>query len=187
MAHDEEQAAPSEVLRSAFGQFAPGASGNPGGRPAYPVELRDACREATAEAVAVLRELLTSKREPGSVRLRAAREQLDHGHGPPALMSSTALTPAMPLARPVIEGVALDLGARDDARRVAELVEAIYVLGAAELPREGAAWRRLSEFRALCQWALSGALSEAELRGLGLHAPGTLLPWGWKPGLAQGG
>lgn len=175
MAHDEELAGPSESLRTAFGQFAPGVSGNPGGRPAYPAELRDACREATADAVQALRELLTSKREPGAVRLRAARELLDRGYGPPSA------APPAPPAPPQIEGVAVDLDAAHAARRVAELVEAVYVLGVAELPREGAPWRRLTEFRELRKWALAGDLTEAELRGLGLHEIGSLLPWGWRP------
>ncbi|MBN9559501.1 MAG: hypothetical protein J0H14_02075 [Alphaproteobacteria bacterium] len=179
MAHDEAEAAPSALLRTAFGQFAPGVSGNPGGRPSYPVELRDACREATAEAVAVLRELLSSKREPGSVRLRAARELLDRGYGPPA---PTAPDPPAP---PVIEGVAIDVEAAAAARRVVELVEAAYVLGVVELPREGAAWRRIDDFRQLRQWARDGALTEAELRALELTRPGALLPWGWKPGLVR--
>ena len=180
MAVDEsERSAPSEPLRAAFGRFAPGSSGNPGGRPSYPAELRDACRDATDDAVAVLRELLTSKREPGSVRLRAARELLDRGYGPPAL------TPPTPPAAPLIEGVVVDLAAQGEARRVADLVEAAYVVGVEQVPRAGAAWRRLHEFRELRKWALAGELTAAEFTALGLHQLGALLPWGWKPGLVR--
>jgi hypothetical protein len=61
--------------------FQPGQSGNPGGRPRVDPKLRDAAREHTEAALAVIVECLgdTDKR----ISLKAAEIILDRGYGKP--------------------------------------------------------------------------------------------------------
>lgn len=55
---------------SAKGQFTKGRSGNPGGRPALPDDVKEALRSRTLEAVEELWKLCTRARDP-KVRLAA--------------------------------------------------------------------------------------------------------------------
>lgn len=62
-------------------RFAPGQSGNPGGRPKVAAEVREAARALTDKAITTLEELLTC--EENNVRLAAANSILDRGYGKP--------------------------------------------------------------------------------------------------------
>ena len=72
------------------GQFLPGNSANPGGRPKIPADVREAIKAACPEAVRVLIELLHSKKE--AYRLEAAKTLLDRGYGKPESMSKIELS-----------------------------------------------------------------------------------------------
>ena len=61
--------------------WAPGRSGNPGGRPKVAAEVRELLREHSSAAVRRLLELVHSKNE--TVALRASVEILDRGIGRP--------------------------------------------------------------------------------------------------------
>lgn len=66
------------------GQFKKGKSGNPGGRPKLTpemVELREAARAKTAEALQVLIDVMSDAGAPSSARVTAASEVLDRGWG----------------------------------------------------------------------------------------------------------
>lgn len=65
------------------GQFPRGKSGNPGGRPKLPSDYLDAVRRAAPDAVSVIVELMSSKRTPPAVRLRAAETLLIRAYGQP--------------------------------------------------------------------------------------------------------
>jgi len=67
--------------RDRAGRFAPGASGNPGGRTPIPAHIREALASHTEKAVAVLAELLYSDDE--RVRCMAANSLLDRCFGKP--------------------------------------------------------------------------------------------------------
>lgn len=64
------------------GRFVPGKSGNPGGRPKIPQDVKDAIRAACPKAVSVLVGLLDDKKS--LIRLEAAKTLLDRGYGKPA-------------------------------------------------------------------------------------------------------
>lgn len=62
--------------------FAPGQSGNPGGRPKLPEDIkhiREIARQYTAEAVATLATAMTDGSD--SAKVAAAKELLDRGWG----------------------------------------------------------------------------------------------------------
>jgi hypothetical protein len=64
------------------GTWVKGQSGNPAGRPALPAEFREQIRRHTPAAIAVLVDAL--KDPDARVRVAAAKELLDRGHGRPA-------------------------------------------------------------------------------------------------------
>jgi hypothetical protein len=64
------------------GQFPPGASGNPGGRPAALNEVRDLARKHTAKAVANLAKIADSGKSE-MARIAASVALLDRGWGRP--------------------------------------------------------------------------------------------------------
>jgi len=71
------------------GTWAKGQSGNPAGRPALPAEFREQIRSHTAKAIRVLVEALD---DPDvRVRVAAAKEILDRGHGKPATVADVTL------------------------------------------------------------------------------------------------
>jgi hypothetical protein len=61
--------------------FAPGESGNPGGRPRKLTELREAAQAHSGAAIATLAEIMANRRAPARDRIAAARELLDRGFG----------------------------------------------------------------------------------------------------------
>jgi hypothetical protein len=71
------------------GTWAKGQSGNPAGRPALPAEFREQIRSHTAAAIAVLVRALDD--EDARVRVAAAKELLDRGHGKPATVADVTL------------------------------------------------------------------------------------------------
>ena len=64
-----------------MGKWVKGQSGNPRGRARTPVELTEACRKLSAEAVKVLGTILRSKKQRPQDRIRAAEVLLDRGYG----------------------------------------------------------------------------------------------------------
>jgi hypothetical protein len=71
------------------GTWAKGQSGNPAGRPALPAEFREQIRSHTAAAIDVLVKAL--KDPDVRVRVAAAKEILDRGHGKPATVADVTL------------------------------------------------------------------------------------------------
>lgn len=71
------------VLRSPNGTFAPGHSGNPGGRIGLPADLREALERAAPQAVSRLVELVGSK--DGKLALAAAEALLSRLYGKPPM------------------------------------------------------------------------------------------------------
>ena len=62
--------------------FAPGQSGNPGGRPKLPNEVKELARAASERAISRAIELMESPDE--NVALKAISTVLDRGYGKPA-------------------------------------------------------------------------------------------------------
>lgn len=65
------------------GRFAPGVSGNPGGRPREVAHVRELARQWTEQAIQVLGEIMTNPREKASARVAAGQALLDRGWGRP--------------------------------------------------------------------------------------------------------
>jgi hypothetical protein len=60
-----------------------GVSGNPGGRPVLPKELKIMCQGKAADAMRVALEILNDADQPAAARLKAADIILDRGYGTP--------------------------------------------------------------------------------------------------------
>ena len=71
-----------DVVRLPNGQFRPGASGNPGGRPGALSDLRELAREHTPAAVAKLAHIMNKGKSEASC-IAAASALLDRGWGKP--------------------------------------------------------------------------------------------------------
>lgn len=63
--------------------WAPGRSGNPGGRPRAVLEVRDLARSCTEAAVKTLLEVMVNPKAPAAARVAAAVAVLDRGWGRP--------------------------------------------------------------------------------------------------------
>ncbi len=70
------------ATRTKSGQFAPGSSGNPGGRPKDEARVAELARSHTIEAIDTLVELMRHGKD-GRVRGTAAQALLDRGWGRP--------------------------------------------------------------------------------------------------------
>ena len=82
---------PENSEKTARGRpFEVGKSGNPGGRPKIPEDVKEAIRAACPKAVAVLVALLDDKKS--LIRLEAAKIILERGYGKPEAMSKVELT-----------------------------------------------------------------------------------------------
>ena len=75
--------------RTKTGKFKAGQSGNPGGRPKIPEDVKEATRAACPKAVAVLVELLDDSK--ALIRLEAAKTLLDRGYGKAVQMQDVSL------------------------------------------------------------------------------------------------
>ena len=72
--------------RTKSGQFLPGTSGNPGGRPVKTKEQKDALaaiQTLSTDAADILRSLLRNKATPPSLRVRICELILDRTYGKP--------------------------------------------------------------------------------------------------------
>lgn len=84
--------------RTKTGQFCPGSSGNPGGRPKHTPEQRDALdaiKSLAPEAVETMARLLKAKDTPSALKVRIAEIVLDRTYGKPrqeVKMQSTVLS-----------------------------------------------------------------------------------------------
>ena len=71
-----------QLNRNKSGQFAPGTSGNPGGRPKDEARVAELARAYTSEAIDILVDLMRNGRDE-RVRGTAAQALLDRGWGKP--------------------------------------------------------------------------------------------------------
>ena len=71
-----------QLNRTKSGQFAPGSSGNPGGRPKDEARVAELARSYTSEAIDTLVDLMRNGRDE-RVRGTAAQALLDRGWGKP--------------------------------------------------------------------------------------------------------
>ena len=69
--------------RSKTGQFLPGQSGNPGGRPKVAPELRAAAQEVSLEGLKVLTGIMRDEKAPQNARINAVQAIWDRGFGKP--------------------------------------------------------------------------------------------------------
>ena len=108
--------------RSANGTFAPGHSGNPGGRVGLPADLREALENAAPKAVSRLVELVGSK--DGKLALAASEALLSRLYGKPPMAVDATVNKGMDFA-------AMHLAAlkhlADKARSVETVEEALTV------------------------------------------------------------
>ena len=63
------------------GQFQPGQSGNPGGKPKAIIEVTAAARQRTLEAIETLTTIMRDKKATSSARVSAAIALLERGWG----------------------------------------------------------------------------------------------------------
>ena len=70
--------------RAKTGRFVSGKSGNPGGRPKIPDDVKEAIRAACPGAVQYLVEVYRDPKEKTAYRLEAAKTILDRAYGKPA-------------------------------------------------------------------------------------------------------
>lgn len=73
----------SGIERGPGGRFAGGRSANPGGRPAGLHSLTELARQRTAQAVALLAEIMADAEASAAARVSAACAILDRGWGRP--------------------------------------------------------------------------------------------------------
>ena len=81
MANPENTAA--EVERAEGGKFAPGKSGNPGGRPKGLSEVIELARKHTVTSIAGLASIANDESMPPSARVAAHNSLLERGWGKP--------------------------------------------------------------------------------------------------------
>jgi hypothetical protein len=81
------------VERLPSGRFAPGVTGNPGGRPQAVRDVAAAARVHTADAISVLAEIMNSQKAPYVARVAAANSLLIQGWGRPTQRVEVSLPP----------------------------------------------------------------------------------------------
>ena len=72
--------------------FKPGQSGNPGGRPKIPEDVKMAFRAACPEAVEILIGIMRNPKEKTPYRLDAIKTILDRAYGKPEVMSKVEMS-----------------------------------------------------------------------------------------------
>ncbi|MBR0034647.1 MAG: hypothetical protein IJP54_03115 [Synergistaceae bacterium] len=77
--------------------FKPGQSGNPGGRPKIPEDVREATRAACPAAIKLLVKVMKDEEEKTAYRLDAAKTLLDRGYGKPMQMQDISLGVTVPV------------------------------------------------------------------------------------------
>ena len=77
--------------------FKPGQSGNPGGRPKIPSDVREAIRAACPAAIKLLVKVMKDEEEKTAYRLDAAKTLLDRGYGKPMQMQDISLDVTVPV------------------------------------------------------------------------------------------
>ena len=75
--------------------WAPGKTGNPGGRPRIMAAVRDIARKSTTLAIETLRTLAADQDAPHAARVSAATALLDRGWGKP-MQGHTVMAVAAP-------------------------------------------------------------------------------------------
>ena len=65
------------------GSFKKGNCANPGGRPALPKEVREACQNVTLEAVGILTEIMRNKKSRDTDRIKSCEIILNRAYGAP--------------------------------------------------------------------------------------------------------
>jgi hypothetical protein len=65
------------------GSFKKGCTGNPGGRPALPAEIRALCQSVTVEGVNILTEIMRNKESRDTDRIKACEIILNRAYGAP--------------------------------------------------------------------------------------------------------
>jgi hypothetical protein len=90
--------------------FAPGQSGNPGGRPKALKGVEELARGHTAEAIRTLAEVMRSKRAPALARVTASNSLLDRGWGKPKQMQEIEVRTDMATVLEAMRAATLDNG-----------------------------------------------------------------------------
>jgi predicted ATPase len=83
MLDPEPEIRSEQAIRLSNGRFAPGRSGNAGGRPRVLADLQELAREHSAAAIETLGEIMQDPEQPALARVAAANSILDRGWGKP--------------------------------------------------------------------------------------------------------
>jgi hypothetical protein len=113
----------NDVARDERGLWLPGRSANPGGRPSRDNPVKIAARKHGTAAIDTLFELMQDKKQPGAVRVSAARELLDRAYGRP----EQAVSVDVELARKKISELTLDEVRELKAKIALTTIEAVAV------------------------------------------------------------